>query len=48
MKAINSNVDIDKLIQLSDPSGKGVVVFFSLCQLISKHPDFKDYFKNAE
>lgn len=31
MKIINPNIDIEKLVELVDPSGKGTIVFSYLC-----------------
>ena len=45
MKVVNSNIDIDKLVEITDPSKRGTVVFSYLYEVLSKHPDFRDYFK---
>ena len=48
MKVVNPNIDIEKLVELLDPSKKGVIIYSYLCEIILKHPDFKDYFKVSD
>ena len=48
MKVVNPNIDIEKLVELLDPSKKGVIIYSYLCEIILKHPDFKDYFKLSD
>jgi hypothetical protein len=45
MNKMFPKVDIDKLLDMLDPSKKGIIVFFYLCEIILKHPDFKEEMK---
>lgn len=47
MKNVNPNIDVEKLVELVDPSKKGVITFSYLCETLVKHPDFKEYFKGG-
>lgn len=48
MKVVNPHIDIEKLVELLDPSRKGIIVYSHLCEIFLKHPDFKEYFKIGE
>jgi hypothetical protein len=45
MKFLLPNSDMDKILEILDPSKKGIYVFFHLCETFLKHPDLKEFFK---
>lgn len=47
MEKVEKSVDVGELVQLVDPSSKGIIVFSYLCEILQKEPELKNYFKGS-